>query len=458
MRQPSLVRQFVLLMTSSLVAVLILIKADIVGRMAYAIEKGRLRAMREALPTAQQLDARFDADRVVARTVLPAVVSISTERVLTRADFDNLDPRLHRFLFPRDRTRRPNATSNGAGATEDSAASQPDSSDQPREPSPTREGDTDGDGGAGTNGLAPGTTEEPLFRIPRGEGSGFIIDAANGTVVTNTHVVAQATSIKVHLADGRQFEARVLGIDPKSDVAVLKIDAERLHEVAWGDSRAMEVGDAVYAVGNPFGLEGTVSRGIVSAKNRSNIALPDVEYEGFLQTDAVINPGNSGGPLVNMRGEVVGINTAIATRSDNYDGIGFAIPAHRAARVVPYLTRGEKIARGYLGVVMTTGPRAETVKTQTGWQGPGGVVVTEIAEGSPASRSELRVNDIIAECEGRTVRSNADIIDTVGDTAPGTKLALKIWRDGAFTTVRVEVGTQPEGFSTRGWRPRPQNE
>jgi S1-C subfamily serine protease len=445
-------------MASSLVAVLILIKADIVGRVAYAIEKGRLRAMREALPTAQELDARFDADRVVVRTVLPAVVSISTERVLTRADFDELDPRLHRFLFPRERTRRPNATSNGAGETEDSAASPPSAPDQPRDPPTTMEGDTDGDGGSGTNGLAPGSTEEPLFRIPPVDGSGFIIDAANGYVVTNTHVVAQARSISVRLADGRQVEARVLGIDRQSDVAVLKIDADRLHEVTWGDSQAMEVGDAVFAVGNPFRLEGTVSRGIVSAKNRSNIALPDVEYEGFLQTDAVINPGNSGGPLVNMRGEVVGINTAIATGSDNYDGIGFAIPAHRAVRVVPYLTRGERVARGYLGVVMTTGPRAETVKTQTGWKGPGGVVVTEIAEGSPASRSALRVNDIIAECEGRPVRSNADVIDTVGDTAPGTKLALKIWRDGAFMTVRVEVGAQPEGFSTRGWRPQPRRE
>ncbi len=434
MRQSSIVRQFLLLTTSSLVLVLVLIKADIVGRLAYSVEKGRLKALRESLPSAGEIATRFEPDRLVAAAVLPGVVSISTERVLTRADFEGLDPRLHRFLFPKGEK------------------------DPPVEPEAEPESEPSDEAGVDTNGLPPAESDQPLFRLPRGEGSGFIVDAAHGYVITNNHVVAQSTSISVRLVDGRRLEARVLGSDSKSDLAVLKIDADRLQALTWGDSLAMEVGDAVFAVGNPFGLEGTVSRGIVSAKNRSNILLHDIEYEGFLQTDAVINPGNSGGPLVNMRGEVVGINTAIATRSGNYDGIGFAIPAHRVVKLLPPLIRGEEITRGYLGVVMTGGPRSEELTRQLGWKEPGGVLISEVVPDSPASRSDLRVNDLIVECDGRPVRSNADIINQVGDTSPGTKLAFKVWRERAFQTIEVEVGAQPEGFSTRGWRPRPNKE
>ncbi|MFH0981672.1 MAG: trypsin-like peptidase domain-containing protein [Planctomycetota bacterium] len=432
MRQQSAVRQFLVMMVSSLVVVVILIKADIVGRLAYSVEKGRLAALRESLPSPGEMAARFEPDHMMVAAVLPAVVSISTERVLTQADFEGLDPRLHRFFFPDDQE-------NQGESEEDEAEG---------------EGEAGNEAEVGTNGRPSPEEDEPRFLVPRGEGSGFIIDAANGYVVTNSHVVVQATSISVRLADGRRLEARLLGSDPKTDLAVLKIDADRLHELPWGDSLAMEVGDEVFAVGNPFGLEGTVSRGIVSAKNRSNIVLHDIEYQGFLQTDAVINPGNSGGPLVNMRGEVVGINTAIATRSGNYDGIGFAIPAHRVARLVPQLARGEKITRGYLGVQMAGGQLGEDRMHRLGWTGPGGVLIDQIVPDSPASRSELRENDIIVECAGQPVNSAADIIQTVGDTPPDTALAFNVWREGALKTIEVEIGAQPEGFSTRGQRPQ----
>ena len=406
---------------SSLIVVVVLIKADIVGRLAYSVEKGRIQALRESLPSAEELDARFESDRAVVAAVLPAVVTVSTEREYTRSDIETLDPRFHRFLFP-------------------------DAGDEDKEEGEAAD-DAD-DSPSGTNGTTAPADEETSIILPSGQGSGFIINAARGHIVTNSHVVAQSTSITVYLADGRRFEARLLGADPKSDLAVLRIDAARLHEITLGDSLAMAVGDEVFAVGNPFGLEGTVSRGIVSATNRSNVNLPDIEYEGFLQTDAVINPGNSGGPLVNMRGEVVGVNTAIATRSGNYDGIGFAIPAHQAAKLIPILARGEKIARGYLGVEMG-GPRVEERKRQLGWTEPGGVLVNRIVEDSPASRTDLRKNDIIVEYTGRPVRSNADVIQAIGDTPPGTEVEFKVWRDGGFETARVKLGAQPEGFSTR---------
>ena len=412
---------------SSLIVVVVLIKANIVGWLAYSVEKGRIQALRESLPSAEELDARFEPDRAVVAAVLPAVVSISTERQYTRADFEGLDPRFHRFLFPDDED-------------EDKPEDKPDNhaNDSP----------------AGTNGTEPPADEETSIILPSGQGSGFIINAARGHIATNSHVVAQSTSITVYLADGRRFEARLLGADPKSDLAVLQIDAARLHEITLGDSLAMAVGDEVFAVGNPFGLEGTVSRGIISATNRSNVNLPDIEYQGFLQTDAVINPGNSGGPLVNMRGEVVGVNTAIATRSGNYDGIGFAIPAHRAAKLIPQLVRGERITRGYLGVEMPAGPRAEERKSQLGWTKPGGVMIDTIVEDSPASRSDLRENDIIVEYNGQPVASTAGITQAVGDALPGTVAKLTVWRAGALLTVEVEVGAQPEGFSTRPSVPR----
>jgi len=435
MRHNNLVRQFVLMTVSSLVVVLILVKADIMGRLAYSVERGRIRALRESLPSEAELHTRFEADRATVAAVLPAVVSISTEREYSRSDFEGLDPQFHRFFFPEDVQERDDAptATNGAPIPEQG------------EP-------------AGTNG-PPTTDDEPSITLPSGQGSGFVIDAARGYIVTNSHVLARATSISVRLADGRRADAHVLGTDPKTDLAVLKIDAGRLHELAWGDSLATQVGDGVFAVGNPFGLEGTVSRGIISAKNRSNVGLPNIEYQGFLQTDAVINPGNSGGPLVNMRGEVVGVNVAIATRSGNYDGIGFAIPAHRAARLIPELVRGGTIARGYLGVYMPATVRlAEQLKAELGWTEPSGVPVTEIVPDSPASRSGLRPNDIIVEYQGQTVASNADIGQAVADTMPETIVTMKVWRRGAFVTLEVEIGRQAQDFTTRVRRPSPSQE
>ncbi|MCP4593467.1 MAG: trypsin-like serine protease [bacterium] len=430
-KQHSIVRQFILMTASTIVALLIVVKADILGRIAYSVERGRLQAMRESLPSTEELEDSFTPERAVVATVVPGVVSISTERMLTQADFDGMPPELHRRFF--SDVPQPDARTDGVVPTEGSTNG--------------AEADTNG-AEADTNGATP-AGEGLLFSIPTGQGSGFIIDADHGYVITNHHVVAQGTAIHVRLADGRRLDAELLGADAKSDIAVLRIDAQRLHELPWGDSQSTRVGDPVFAVGNPFGLDGTVSRGIVSAMNRSEIVLHDIEYQGFLQTDAVINPGNSGGPLVNMRGEVVGINTAIATRSGNYDGIGFAIPAHRAAKLVPMLIRGEQVVRGYLGVQMAAAGRADGIRQELGWDHPGGVAVTAIVEDSPASRSDLRIDDVIVEYAGRPIASNADVIHAVGDTPPGTKVDLKVWREGGFVVVTVEIGAQPEGFTTR---------
>jgi serine protease Do len=210
-------------------------------------------------------------------------------------------------------------------------------------------------------------------------------------------------------------------VDEKTDLAVIRIEAERLHQISLGDSAAGEVGDEVFAVGNPFGLDGSISRGIISAKNRSNVLLRDVEYQGFLQTDAVINPGNSGGPLVNSRGEVIGINTAIATTTGFYDGIGFAIPSNRAAKIIPHLVRGEAVTRGYLGVSMRPIAGVEEQElARLGWSQPHGVIVLGVLADSPACRAGLRREDIMISYNGQLLTSSADLTQVIADTPPGS--------------------------------------
>ncbi len=283
-------------------------------------------------------------------------------------------------------------------------------------------------------------------RFPRkfkqmGAGSGFII-SPDGYILTNNHVVANASKVTVKLADGREFKAKIVGTDPASDVAVLKIEADHLPVLPLGDSDKIEVGEWVIAIGNPFGLTQTVTVGVISAKGRSGVGITD--YEDFIQTDAAINPGNSGGPLVNLRGEAIGMNTAIFTRSGGYMGIGFAIPINMVKVITKQLIEKGKVVRGWLGVVIQN--LNEPLAKSFGLEKPEGALVTEVAEGSPAAKAGLKSGDVIVEYNGKPVRNVAELRTMVALTPPGTKVKMVIIRDGKRRELEVTIGQQPQSF------------
>src|SRR5438874_7771468 len=262
----------------------------------------------------------------------------------------------------------------------------------------------------------------------RGLGSGFIIDR-DGTILTNYHVVDGAEKTVVTLSDGRSFDAKVLGRDQKTDIAIVKINAPQdLPVVTFGDSDRLEVGEWVLAIGDPFGLDHTVTSGIVSAKGRQIGAGP---YDNFIQTDASINPGNSGGPLLNMRGEVVGINTAIFSQSGGNIGIGFAIPTNLVKGVLPQLKNKGKVVRGYLGTVIQS--VTPEVADNLGLDRAEGVVVTSVKPGSPAEEAGLQRGDVITQVNRSPVRRVADYNREVGKTGKGKSLLLLVKRgDGSL--------------------------
>ncbi|NOX60233.1 MAG: PDZ domain-containing protein [Planctomycetes bacterium] len=404
----SLFKQAGIFTVSTVLAFLILFKLGVITELAYHVEKGRLIALRESMPSSGDLDPWNNRTRSVAALVAPAVVQIVTERRLS-----DIAPIVEDFLGI-------------------------DSSIE------TRREDDDTD--------QPGESTNAMQYVRDGYGSGFIVDADAGLVVTNQHVIEGADIVHVYLADGRRVDAVVRGTDRKSDIAVLYISADNLIDLPIGSSESVEVGDDVLAVGNPFGLEGSFSRGIISAKSRSSIPVQGVEYRGFLQTDAVINPGNSGGPLINMRGEVIGINTAIATQSGSYDGVGFAIPSSRIKKLLPILQRGEDVVRGYLGVGIVSVEREPDRAEKLGWDRYIGVIVQRVIPASPAGHADLRADDIIARIDGKAIRSTDDLIERVGETAPGTTIELTVWRDGAELTIKANITSQPTGFT-----PRPTN-
>jgi serine protease Do len=273
----------------------------------------------------------------------------------------------------------------------------------------------------------------------RGLGSGFIIDR-DGTILTNYHVVDGAEKVVVTLSDGKSFDAKVLGRDQKTDIAIVKIDAGHdLPAATIGDSDQLQVGEWVIAIGNPFGLDHTVTSGIVSAKGRQIGAGP---YDSFIQTDASINPGNSGGPLLNMRGEVVGINTAIFSQSGGNIGIGFAIPSNLVKGLVPQLKDKGKIVRGYLGTVIqrVTPELAETL----GLKSPRGALVAEIGKDGPAERAGLRAGDVIVEFNGKEVKDSTDLPLQVAGVAPGKTVQIKILRDSKEMSLPITVGEMKE--------------
>ena len=281
--------------------------------------------------------------------------------------------------------------------------------------------------------------EGPMRRFQRqGLGSGVIIDA-DGYILTNNHVVAEADEIMVHLADGREFKAKVIGTDPPTDVAVIQIKAERLPVAQLGNSDKVEVGDLVLAIGSPFGLEQTVTFGMISATGRGGVGITD--YENFLQTDAAINPGNSGGPLVDMRGQVIGINTAIASRSGGYMGVGFSVPANLASEVMKRIRETGKVVRGWLGVGIQrlTPELAESLKLKT----EEGVLISQVFEGGPAAKAGLKAGDVALEYNGKPVKTSYDLQSAVAWTKPGTQGTLVVLRDGKRMTLKVEVEERP---------------
>ena len=272
----------------------------------------------------------------------------------------------------------------------------------------------------------------------RGLGSGFVINS-DGYIVTNNHVVDGATEIRVKFADGRQLSGKVVGRDEKTDLALLKVDATGLPVIPLGDSARLEVGEPVMAVGNPFGLEQTVTTGIVSATGRAIGAGP---YDDFIQTDASINPGNSGGPLVNARGEVVGVNTAIASGTGGSVGIGFAIPTNLVKPVVTQLAESGHVVRGWLGV--TIQQLTPELASSFGAADTHGALVSGVAEGSPAARVGLRRGDIITRYDGRVVERWSDLPRAVAETAIGREVPVEVVRDGKRATLSVKVAKLDE--------------
>lgn len=289
-------------------------------------------------------------------------------------------------------------------------------------------------------GARPIGDEMAYFFAPRrlsGQGSGVIIDKS-GYILTNFHVIAQTSGLRVRLSDGREIrEVTIIGADAATDLAVLKIDADSLIPAVWGDSDQVQVGDWVLAIGNPYGLDRTVTAGIISAKGRHGIGQN--LYQDFLQTDAAVNPGNSGGPLVNLAGEIVGINTAIV--GEAYQGISFAIPSRMAREVFDQLRKSGSVARGWLGVQ----PQDLTpeLADQLGVRGTTGAVIARVVPDSPADQAGLKDGDVIIKWDGAPVRDASDLTLKVAGTAIHTSVTALIIRGREEQKVEIKVGTRP---------------
>jgi serine protease Do len=307
-----------------------------------------------------------------------------------------------------------------------------------------------------------GAPEDPLhdflrrFGVPpqrgpqqplRGEGSGFIV-APEGYILTNAHVVADASEVTVRLTDRREFTAKVVGVDRRTDVAVIKIDGKDLPTVRIGDPNRLRPGEWVVAIGSPFGFDNSVTAGIVSALSRS---LPDGQYTPFIQTDAAVNPGNSGGPLFNMAGEVVGINSQIYSRTGGFMGISFAIPIDIAIGVKDQLVRTGRVQRGRIGVLVQE--VGQQLADSFGLDRPRGAIVAQAEAGGPAAKAGIKSGDVILGVNGQPIERSGQLSAVISQIKPGTKVELEVWRDRASRKVEVEVAELKEGAvaaSTRG--------
>jgi serine protease Do len=283
-----------------------------------------------------------------------------------------------------------------------------------------------------------GPLEGPKNHREKSLGSGVIV-SPEGYILTNNHVVDGATEVKVTLSDKREFDAKIVGTDPKTDIAVLKIDATNLKPVILGDSSKVQVGDTALAIGNPFGVGQTVTRGIISAVGRGNLGIED--YEDFIQTDAPINPGNSGGALIDDRGELVGINTAILTHSEGSEGIGFAVPVNLAHQVMDQILKNGKVVRAYMGILpqdMTT----EMAKA-FGQKEVRGVVVGDVTADGPAQKAGVHRGDILLEVNGKSIANSNELRMTISMMQPGTNVKLTVLRDGSERELSVKLVEMP---------------
>jgi serine protease Do len=299
-------------------------------------------------------------------------------------------------------------------------------------------------------GLPPELFGSPDDQGGEGTGTGFIVDKA-GFIMTNNHVVERASEITVTLSDNSEHTATVVGTDEATDLAVVKIDAKRdLATAKFGNSDAVKVGDWVLAIGSPFGFDHTVTSGIISAKGRDNGNLgadrSNAGLQKFLQTDAAINPGNSGGPLVNMAGEVIGINTAIVSETNSFAGLGFALPSNAALKVYNQLTKDGKVTRGSIGIVMES-RRDQVTLDAYGLKGPEIVIVGSVVPGSPAEKGGLQKRDVITEVDGRKISTSADLQDYIVDRPVGSTIRLGLLRDGKLQSASVIIGDRAALFN-----------
>lgn len=286
--------------------------------------------------------------------------------------------------------------------------------------------------------------DRPMERKTQSLGSGVIVDAERGLVLTNNHVIANAIQITVTLRDGRQLEAELIGTDPETDVAVIKIPSEDIVDIKIADSDELRVGDFVVAIGNPFGLGQTVTSGIVSALSRSGLGIEG--YEDFIQTDASINPGNSGGALVNLRGELVGINTALFSQGGGNIGIGFAIPINLAMQITEQLLKSGKVQRGFLGI--STQDLTPTLAEAFGLNQNKGAVITSVDDDSPAGKAGLQPGDILLKINGRDVKNASDVRNRFGLLAVGEQVVFDILRGGQSKKITTTVTVEKEEVSS----------
>jgi len=270
-------------------------------------------------------------------------------------------------------------------------------------------------------------------------GSGVIV-SADGYILTNNHVIKDADEITVLLSDKREFKGKVIGSDPKTDLAVIRIDAKDLPMLSFGDSDVLKTGDVVFAVGNPFGLNQTITMGIVSAVGRSNVGIAD--YEDFIQTDAAINPGNSGGALVDSDGKLVGINTAIFSTSGGYMGIGFAIPSNMVRTVMDSIVKHGKVVRGWLGVGIQN--MTKDLAEHFGVKERRGALITDVTKDSPADKAGMKRSDVITAYNGRKVEDTTSLRNMVAETRPGTAVEVLVIREGKEKALKITVGELPD--------------
>jgi len=314
--------------------------------------------------------------------------------------------------------------------------------------SPGDDSGDEGDDSGGNNPFGPNSPFAPFFRgmpfqMPphqpvHGEGSGFII-RPDGVIMTNAHVVNGASEVTVRMTDRREYTAKVVGVDTKSDIAIIKISAKELPTVKIGDSRSLKVGEWVLAIGAPFGFENSATAGIVSAKGRT---LPDSGYVPFIQTDVPINPGNSGGPLFNMRGEVVGINSQIYSRSGGYMGVSFSIPIDVAMQVGQQLQTTGHVTRGKLGVVIQN--VTQGLADSFGLPQPEGALVSSVEKGGPAEAAGVEPGDVILKLNGQPLKDSSELPVQIAGISPGTSVELEIWRNHASRTISVKLGAMED--------------